>query len=94
MAKDSTPIKAKTWRHCNTHGDFGPQEWGCPDCVYEMRRELLDAREVVEAADNFLQSTSYPYPDIKWAKLRELVRKLEAANKEYWRKWGEKEEGK
>lgn len=47
--------------------------------VAEQREELLDARDVVEAVDDFLTAV----------RDRGKLAKLEAANKEYWRKWGE-----
>ena len=31
----------KEWRQCKSHPDVDPEhQWGCPDCVYEMRTRL------------------------------------------------------
>lgn len=39
------------WWECKTHGKIGGKHaWGCPECVVELRRENLRARDVVEAA--------------------------------------------
>jgi hypothetical protein len=31
-------------RRCPIHGQQGPEAWGCPECVREMRKELTTAR--------------------------------------------------
>lgn len=49
-------------------------------------QELLDARDVVEAADDFLTISA-----TKLGLPRTLaMAELEAANRRYWEKWGEK----
>ena len=51
--------------------------------------ELLDARDVVEAADEFVNLCT-----IRWGQWRQkdadAMNKLDAANRRYWEKWGEK----
>lgn len=34
-------------RNCPTHGQQGPEAWGCPECVRELREELVTAREAL-----------------------------------------------
>ena len=34
----STKPKAPCWWHCDTHGPGNLNEWGCPNCVAELRR--------------------------------------------------------
>ena len=34
-------------RHCATHGQQGPEAWGCPECVRELRAELATTREAL-----------------------------------------------
>jgi hypothetical protein len=38
---------ARGWRRCDTHGDIdGATQWGCPDCVAQLRRELADCERI------------------------------------------------
>lgn len=38
--------QARAWRKCKTHGDInGATQWGCPDCVAQLRRELEQAKD-------------------------------------------------
>jgi hypothetical protein len=34
-------------RNCPTHGQQPPNDWGCPECVRELRGELATAREAM-----------------------------------------------
>jgi hypothetical protein len=39
------------WWTCKTHGDALPHDaWGCPECVRELRRQVRQADERVDAA--------------------------------------------
>lgn len=50
--------------------------------MHDLREELLDARDVVEAADDAIVRARQRKPF--------ALEALEAALKEYWRKWGDK----
>ena len=41
---ESTPARL---RHCPTHGQQGPEAWGCPECLRELRAELATTREAL-----------------------------------------------
>jgi len=43
-AIESTPDRL---RHCPTHGQQGPEAWGCPECLRELRAELATTREAL-----------------------------------------------
>lgn len=44
---------ARAWRKCATHGDIdGARQWGCPDCVAQMRREIAALREALRSIAN------------------------------------------
>jgi len=34
-------------RHCPTHGQQGPEVWGCPECLRELRTEQATAQEAL-----------------------------------------------
>jgi len=41
----------REWRKCELHPDVdGARMWGCPDCLYELRREHADWREEQQRA--------------------------------------------
>ena len=42
----TTPTPARL-RHCPTHGQQGPEAWGCPECVRELREELATTRRAL-----------------------------------------------
>ncbi len=68
--------KASSWQHCDTHGPGNPNAWGCPECVREMRKQLVDLRAENEALTLILnlctEGTEWTYAQVpdEIAKLR------------------------
>jgi uncharacterized Zn ribbon protein len=56
---------ARSWRKCSTHGDIdGAHQWGCPDCVHELRTENARHNEDLrEAAGELLGPMPEPGTD-------------------------------
>ena len=46
-------------RHCPTHGQQGPEAWGCPECVRELREELATARIAVSIIHGMLAARPF-----------------------------------
>jgi len=53
-------MTAPTWWKCHAHGPAKAGAWGCPECVREMRDELLTLRRAAETAQ---QQEASPSPD-------------------------------
>lgn len=44
-------MEKREWRKCKTHPAVNPNTmWGCPDCVFELRREVGQLKSALEAA--------------------------------------------
>ncbi len=41
------PVRPARWWKCDTHGPAVAGAWGCPECVSEMRTELMFLRRVL-----------------------------------------------
>ena len=44
QAAETTPARL---RHCPTHGQQGPEAWGCPECLRELRADMATTREAL-----------------------------------------------
>ena len=72
-AMHDTETCKQNWKTCITHGDAGPNTWGCPECV----RELRDAhRRLRHVADTYMAAVAC-YNENPWDHAN--VRKYAAA---------------
>lgn len=67
------------WRRCPTHDYIdGARNWGCPDCVAELRREVARNKEIVTAAKNLVAVNGRHHSEVAYTRLVEAVKQAGA----------------
>src|SRR5690606_15856456 len=72
--------KPPKWWTCQTHGDAQPNAWGCPECVREMRADLVTHAALIAEVLAIASSGTLPdgdavnTPTLLWAE--EWARRL------------------
>lgn len=63
----------RAWRKCETHGEIdGAAQWGCPDCVRQLRTELAEAQRGNAKLREFVAAYTAWHDATYYAKLNAL----------------------